>query len=97
MFALLRRPGYRDVFLIGAVTYLATTVETWAWAGLALHVNQLEPKTVRAIVDVTIFYGPILTGTTTTIIARAYCDLSCVVNAFNDSAIGSRAAFASLS
>jgi len=73
MFALLRRllpPPHRDVFLIGAVTYLAATaVETWPWAGLALHVDQLEPKTVRAIVDVAIFYGPVLTGTTTTMIA----------------------------
>jgi len=54
---------HRDVFLIGAVTFVATTaVYAWTWAGLALHPDRLEPATARAIPDVVIFYGPVLTG-----------------------------------
>jgi hypothetical protein len=72
-FALLRRllpPPYRDVFLIGAITTLATTaVYTWIWAGLALHANHMRPPIARAVFDIAIFYGPVLTGSTTTMIA----------------------------
>ena len=61
---------HRDVFLIGAVTFVATTaVYAWTWAGLALHPDRLEPATARAIPDVVIFYGPVLTGTTATMMA----------------------------
>ena len=53
MFALLRRllpAPHRDVFTIGAVTYIATTAAgVWTWAALALHADRLEPATARAI------------------------------------------------
>src|SRR5229473_6011056 len=73
MIALLRRllpAPHRDVFLIGAITYLSTiAVWTWTWAGLALHANRLDPATARAILDVAVFFGPVFTGTTTTMMA----------------------------
>jgi Domain of unknown function (DUF4386) len=73
MVALLRRllpAPHRDMFLIGAVTYMAAiAVWTWTWAGLALHADQLEPATARAILDVAVFFGPVLTGSTTTMMA----------------------------
>lgn len=72
-FALLRRllpPPYCDVFLIGAVTTLATTaVYTWIWAGLALHAEGMRPVIARTVFDSAIFYGPVLTGSTTTMMA----------------------------
>lgn len=73
MVALLRRllpAGYRDAFLIGAVSYMVSSaVLTWMWAGLALHADRLEPAIARAVLDVAVFYGPVLTGSTTTMIA----------------------------
>jgi len=73
MFALLRRllpAPHRDVFLIGAITFLATTsVELWPWAGLALHADRLEPATARTVLDVAIFWGPVLTSATITFMA----------------------------
>ncbi len=61
---------YRDVFYIGAVTFLATgAVWTWTWGGLALHADRLEPATARTVLDVALFWGPVLTGATTTMIA----------------------------
>ena len=73
VFALLRRllpAPHRDVFLIGAITFLATTsVELWPWAGLALHADRLEPATARTVLDVAIFWGPVLTSATITFMA----------------------------
>jgi len=73
MFALLRRllpAPYRDVFLIGAVAIVVTTaVQAWIWGGLALHANRLEPATARTVLDVGVFWGPVLTGATTTMMA----------------------------
>jgi hypothetical protein len=73
MFALLHRllpSPHRDVFLIGAVTFVATyAVQAWTWGGLALHADRLEPATARTVLDVAVFWGPVLTGATTTIIA----------------------------
>src|SRR5690349_20953878 len=73
MFALLRSllpAPHRDVFLIGAITFLATTaVETWFAVGLALHADHLDPATARTVLDVAIFYGPVLTGATVTMMA----------------------------
>ena len=61
---------YREVFLIGAVTVLVTTgVQAWTFAGLALHADHLEPATARTVLDVAIFYGPVLTGATVTMMA----------------------------
>lgn len=62
MVALLRRllpAPHRDMFLIGAVADLtAIAVWTWTWGGLALHADQLEPATARAILDVACFLVP---------------------------------------
>lgn len=73
MFALQSRllpAPYREVFLIGAVTVIvATSVMAWTFAGLALHVDHLEPATARTVLDVAIFYGPVLTGATMTMMA----------------------------
>jgi hypothetical protein len=73
MIACLRRllPGpHRDVFLVGAISYLvAIEIWTWSWAGLALHADGLNPGTARTVLDVAIFLGPVLTGSTTTMMA----------------------------
>jgi len=73
VFAELRRflpAPHRDVFLIGAIAFLvATGVQAWTWGGLALHVDQLEPATARTVLDVAIFWGPVLTGATITMMA----------------------------
>lgn len=73
MFVLLRRllpAPHRDVFFIGAISIVATTaVQSWTWGGLALHADRLEPATARAILDVAIFWGPVLTGSTVTMMA----------------------------
>jgi hypothetical protein len=41
----------------------------WTWLGLALHAETLDPAIARTALDVAVFFGPILTGTTTTMIA----------------------------
>jgi hypothetical protein len=61
---------HRDMFLVGAVAFTAAiAVWSWTWAGLALHADQLEPATARTVLDVAIFLGPVLTGSTTTMMA----------------------------
>jgi hypothetical protein len=61
---------YCDVFFIGGIAILvATAVQSWFLAGLALHADQLEPATARALLDVAVFFGPVLTGATTTMMA----------------------------
>jgi hypothetical protein len=58
---------HRDVFLIGAIGVGApTAVQSWTWAGLALHADRLDPATARTVLDVALFWGPVLTGATTT-------------------------------
>jgi hypothetical protein len=73
MFALLHRllpSPHREVFLIGAVTFVTTyAVQAWTWGGLALHADRLEPATARTVLDIAVFWGPVLTGATTTMIA----------------------------
>jgi hypothetical protein len=73
MFALLRRllpAPHRDVFFIGAIAILVTTaVQAWTWGGLALHADRLEPATARTVLDVAVFWGPVLTGATMTMMA----------------------------
>jgi hypothetical protein len=73
MFALQARllpTPHREVFFIGAVTLIATSaVQTWTWAGLALHAERLEPATARTVLDVGLFWGPVLTGSTVTMMA----------------------------
>lgn len=73
VFALLRSvlpAPHRDVFLIGAIGTTATTsVQTWTWLDLALHPDHLDPRTARTVLDVAIFWGPVLTGSTVTMMA----------------------------
>jgi hypothetical protein len=73
MLALERRlipSPYCDVFFIGGIAILiANGVEEWFLGGLALHADQLEPATARAILDVAVFFGPVITGGTTTMMA----------------------------
>ena len=72
-FALLRRllpPIYRDVFLIGAVLYLAeSAITTWFWGGLATLSAHTRSQPVRQLLDILIFFGPVLTGATMTMMA----------------------------
>lgn len=61
---------HRDVFFAGAIAMLAVTaVSTWIWAGLSWHADQLQPATARVLLDVTSFWGPVLTGATTSMLA----------------------------
>jgi hypothetical protein len=73
MIALLRRllpSPHRDVFLVGGVILLGMGgVFSWTLAGLALHPDTLEPAIARTVLDVAIFFGPVLTGATTTMMA----------------------------
>jgi hypothetical protein len=73
MFALLRRllpAPHGDVFLMSVITFIVTyAVQAWTWGGLALHADQLERATARTVLDVAIFWGPVLTGATITMIA----------------------------
>jgi hypothetical protein len=51
--------GY--VFTIGSAVMLTEfALEMWFTAGLALHADQLNPATARALVDVASMWGPIL-------------------------------------
>jgi hypothetical protein len=60
---------YRDVFMLGAAAFIVeTAIQGWLWAGLALHPDTLNPATARTVLDVATFWGPILTGATTTMI-----------------------------
>lgn len=73
MLALERRllpAPHREVFLIGGIAILITSaVQMWFLAGLALHADQLEPAIARVVLDVAVFFGPVLTGATTTMMA----------------------------
>jgi hypothetical protein len=61
---------HRDVFFIGAMVYAAAiAVWTWTWGGLALHAERLDPAIARTVLDVALFFGPVLTGATTTMMA----------------------------
>ena len=73
MTAILRRmlPAvYRDLFLIGAIVLCASNaIQSWFLAGLALHADRLDPAIARTVLDVVSFWGPVLTGATTCMIA----------------------------
>ena len=73
MIALLRRtlpPVYRDLYLIGGVMAVVTgAVQAWIWAGLSLRAEQTPPLVARAVLDVAIYWGPVLTGAMITMIA----------------------------
>jgi len=73
MVALLRRllpEPHRDVFLFGALLVAGSTaVFSWFFGGLALHAATMDPANARALLDVAVFYGPVLTSATTTMMA----------------------------
>ncbi len=59
----------RDVFLLGAAAFIVeTAVQAWFWAALALHPFSLRPVEARLLLDVADYWGPLLTGATTTMI-----------------------------
>ncbi len=61
---------HRDVFFIGASVYASSiAVWTWTWGGLALHAERLDPAIARTVLDAACFFGPVLTGATTTMMA----------------------------
>src|SRR5262249_18410589 len=54
-----------DIFFFGGVALaVETAVMTWLWAGMALHVDQLQPATAHVLFDATSYWGPVLTSTT---------------------------------
>jgi hypothetical protein len=56
-----------SVFLLGAAAFIVeNAVQAWLWAGLALH--PLDPSTARTAYDIALFWGPVLTGSTMTMI-----------------------------
>ncbi|MEJ2887201.1 hypothetical protein [Actinomycetospora aeridis] len=61
---------YRDVFLVGGITFVAeTAVMAWLWGALSSHEATTTPATARALLDVASFWGPVLTGSTVTMLA----------------------------
>ena len=61
---------YRDVFLVGGITFVAeTAVTSWIWGALSSHPASLGPDSARALLDVASFWGPVLTGSTITMLA----------------------------
>jgi apolipoprotein N-acyltransferase len=57
--------GLRDLFLIGAIAFLAeTAVQTWIGLALSWHGGGLAPATARTLLDVADYWGPVLTSTT---------------------------------
>lgn len=58
------------MFLVGGITFVAeTAVTSWIWAALSAHATTLGPDTARALLDVASFWGPVLTGSTITVLA----------------------------
>jgi hypothetical protein len=56
---------HRDVFLLGGAGLLVTgCVQAWIWLGLALHPGQLDAPVARTLLDVAVFWGPVLTAFT---------------------------------
>ena len=61
---------HRDVFLIGGISVVvAAAVQSWFLGGLVLHADLVDPATARTILDVAVFFGPVLTGAFMTMIA----------------------------
>ena len=57
------------VFMLGGAAFITeTAIQAWIWGALALHASTLEPATARTVLDLQLFWGPLLTGTTMTMI-----------------------------
>ncbi len=59
----------RRVFRRCSYVRVTYAKQAWRWAGLTLPAHQLEPATARTVLDVALFWGPVLTGATTIMIA----------------------------
>lgn len=58
---------HRLVYLLGAALLVVTAnVQAWIWGALAFGAGTIHADTARALLDVAIFWGPVLTGTTVT-------------------------------
>jgi hypothetical protein len=58
-------PMFRDLFFFGVIAFVAeTAVQGWILAGLSWHADELQPATARTLLDISSFWGPVLTGTT---------------------------------
>src|SRR4051812_43874084 len=63
-------PPQRLVLLIGGAAFVVeNALQAWFWAGAALHAKTRSPDTTQALIDVGRLWGPVLTGTTMTMIA----------------------------
>ena len=59
----------REVFLIGAAAFVVeNAIQAWLWGAMALRPEATDAGTLRTLLDVAIFWGPVLTGATTTMI-----------------------------
>jgi hypothetical protein len=55
---------HRDVFLFGAIAFaVETAVQGWIWAALALHPHDLTGAEARLVLDIALYWGPVLTAT----------------------------------
>jgi hypothetical protein len=61
---------HADIFFAGAITLIAETiVQTWIFAGLALHPRSLQPSNARLALDIVSFWGPVLISATILMLA----------------------------
>ena len=66
---LLPKP-HRYIFLAGVLGFAVTAqVQSWFWAGLALHPEGLEPAAARTIFNISSYWGPLVNGSTTAMAA----------------------------
>lgn len=67
--ALLPKP-HRYIFLTGVLGFAITSqVQSWFWAGLALHPEGLAPATARTLFNIPTYWGPLVNGSTTAMAA----------------------------
>lgn len=60
---------HRDVFLFGAIAFaVETAVQGWIWGALALHPHDLTGNEARLVLDVALYWGPVLTGAIATML-----------------------------
>ena len=56
---------HRAVFFFGALSLaIESALQSWFTAGLALHASSLDPATARTLLDISSFWGPVLTAST---------------------------------
>lgn len=58
---------HRYLFFAGVLGFALTAqVQAWIWAGMAFHPQGLDPGTARTIFDISMYWGPIINGSTMT-------------------------------